>query len=33
MLFVEESNNSAKSLYESFGFTVQRRDQMVLFEK
>ena len=33
MLFVEESNKSAKTLYESFGFTVQRRDQMVLFEK
>ena len=33
ILFVEETNDGARNLYESFGFSVQRRDQMILFER
>ncbi len=33
VLFVEESNNSARALYSSFGFKVERQDHLMLFER
>ncbi|MEI6710065.1 MAG: GNAT family N-acetyltransferase [Actinomycetota bacterium] len=33
VLFVEETNDSATSLYESYGFKIERLDQLVLFER
>jgi mycothiol synthase len=33
ILFVEETNHSARELYASFGFTIERQDHLVLFER
>jgi mycothiol synthase len=33
VLFVEESNTSARALYSSFGFKIEREDHLMLFER